>query len=83
MLGTANVFPSWPIDITLMMEAVRSSETTVLTRATLGNIPESAVLQTMISFLHRLLMGSGSGFVKIPKDQRLVTELVTDGGRVL
>jgi hypothetical protein len=32
---TANVVPSSPILVTLMMEALRSSETSVLTRVTL------------------------------------------------
>jgi hypothetical protein len=40
----ANVFPSSPILITLNMEVIRSSETTVLTRATRRNVPEDNVL---------------------------------------
>jgi hypothetical protein len=45
LLVTSNV-PSSPILVTLMMEAVRSSVTTVLTRATWQNIPKDGILHS-------------------------------------
>jgi hypothetical protein len=38
------VFPSSPILVTLMMKAIRSSDTSVLTRATQRNVPEDVTL---------------------------------------
>jgi hypothetical protein len=48
LLVTANVVPSSPILVTLMTEAIRYSEKSVLTRAARRNIPADDVL-----YIHR------------------------------
>jgi hypothetical protein len=47
---TANVASISPIIVTLIMEAIRSSETSVLTRATRRHIPDGCILQGQLHF---------------------------------
>jgi hypothetical protein len=44
LLGIAKVVPGSPILVTLVMEAISFSETSVLKKAMLHNIPEDGIL---------------------------------------
>jgi hypothetical protein len=46
LLVTANAVPSSPILVTLMIGALRSSKTSVLTRTTQRHIPEDGILHS-------------------------------------
>jgi Na+/H+-dicarboxylate symporter len=57
LLVTAKIVPSSPILVTLMMVAIYSSETLVLTRATRRNIPEDAILYSHRGENHKSYIG--------------------------
>jgi hypothetical protein len=52
LLVAANVVPSLPILVTLMMVVIHSSQTSVLTRAKWHSIPEDGILCINIQFLN-------------------------------
>jgi hypothetical protein len=60
LLVTANVVPRSPILFTLTMEAIRSSETQIFTRATRRDIPEDSILHHHLLSSSNNVLGSNS-----------------------
>jgi hypothetical protein len=52
LLVTANIVPSSLVLFNMLMEAIRSSETPILTRATRRHIPDDGILQNYRSLLN-------------------------------
>jgi hypothetical protein len=60
LLVAANVVPSTPILVTLMMETLDSFEALVFTRATQQNVPEDDILQVVLKYVKFQVFGNDS-----------------------
>jgi hypothetical protein len=52
LLVTANVLPSLPILVTLMMEVIHSSEMSVLNKSHMAYIPEKGILHNYLELVY-------------------------------
>jgi hypothetical protein len=73
---TANVIPSFPIFVTLMMEAIRSSETSVLRTTTRRNIPEDGIRHWECDFVHHLFLKDPAELLSPSHNPRAQTDTV-------
>jgi hypothetical protein len=81
LLIAANVVPSSPLLATQIMEALSSSETSVLTRSEQRNIPEDGILSTVrTSILTFIYYVNDSKFERIPSGPRYTRNSVIETG---